>query len=129
MIGKERGLTLMEVLIALVVMGIAVSLFLNMQKRSGGRLSANSNLLKAGQLIEKHVEAIRISVASDTTRNWPPRDTSYTEARITLVRRVSEARSFKGNLPLPNVRRVQLLARWNNPRDSLVITTYVAKRF
>jgi prepilin-type N-terminal cleavage/methylation domain-containing protein len=127
--GRQGGLTLLEILIAIVVVGIAVSLFMNLQRRSGSRLAGNSNLLKAGQIIERHMEAMRISIARDTVANWPPRDTSFKENRITLVRRISAARSPKTGDLLPNVRRVDVITAWGTGQgDSLNISTYVAKR-
>lgn len=126
----QRGLTLMEILIAIVVVGVGVGLFMTLQRNSGSRLAGNSNLLKAGQLIEKHMEAMRIAVARDTVSNWPPRDTSYQESRISVVRTVSAARSPKNNAVLPNVRRIDIVAAWGSGRnDTLNISTYVAKRF
>ena len=82
--GKPRsqsGLSLMEILIALVVIGIGVGVFLKMQKGSGSNLAGNSKMMRAGQLVEKHVEAMRIRIARDTIANWPPKDTSYTRKR------------------------------------------------
>lgn len=126
----QRGLTLIEILIALVVVGVAVGLFMTLQRNSGSRLAGNSNLLKAGQIIEKHMEAMRISVARDTVANWPPRDTAYVETLIRVARTVSPARSPKNNAVLPNVRKVDIVATWGQGKvDTLNISTYVAKRF
>ena len=126
--GRQGGLTLLEILIAIVVVGIAVSLFMNLQRRSGSRLAGNSNLLKAGQIIEKHMEAMRIAIARDTVANWPPRDTSFKENLVSLKRTVSQARSPKTGDPLPNVRRIDIVTAWGTGRgDTLNISTYVAK--
>ena len=125
----QTGLTLMEVLIALVVVSIGVGLFMTLQKNSGSWLAGNSKLLRAGQLVEREMEAIRIGVARDTIGNWPPRDTSFKDNRITLVRTISQARSPKTNLLLPNVRKVDIVTSWGpGQNDSLRISTYVAKR-
>ena len=125
----QAGLTLIEILIAILVAGIGVTLFMFLQKSSGTRLAGNSSILKAGQMVEKHMETLRISIARDTAANWPPRDTSYKEGRISMVRKVSEARSPKDNSKLPNVRRVDILAAWGTGSgDSLAIITYVTKR-
>ena len=126
---RQRGLTLMEILIAILVVGVGVTLFMVLQKGSGTRLAGNSSLLKAGQIVEKHMETLRISIARDTVANWPPRDTSLVEVRISLVRKVSEARSPRNTAPLPNARRIDIIAAWGpGPGDSLGIVTYVAKR-
>ncbi len=127
---RQSGLTLLEIMIAVVVVGIGVGLFITLQNSSGSRLAGNSNLLKAGQIVEKHMEAIRISIAGDTVSNWPPGDTTYLENRIKVVRKVSSARSPKTNALLPNVRKVDLIASWGTGKsDTLNISTYVAKRF
>lgn len=121
---------MLEILIALVVVGVAVGLFMTLQRNSGSRLAGNSNLMRAGQIIEKHMEAMRIAVARDTLSNWPPRDTSYTESRIKVARTVTQARSPKNNAVLPNVRKVDIVANWGSGKlDTLNISTYVAKRF
>ena len=127
---RQSGLTLLEIMIAVVVVGIGVGLFITLQNNSGSRLAGNSNLLKAGQIVEKHMEAMRISVARDTVSNWPPRDTTYLENRIQVVRKISAARSPKTSAVLPNVCKVDLIASWGSGQnDTLNISTYVARRF
>lgn len=127
---SQAGLSLMEIMIALVVIGIGVGVFLKMQTNSGSNMSGNSKMMRAGQLVEKHVEAIRISIARDTIANWPPRDTTYTEAGLKVVRRIFEASSPNTPAVLPNVRKVELTVSWGTFRkDSLDVTTYVTRRF
>jgi prepilin-type N-terminal cleavage/methylation domain-containing protein len=127
---RQAGLSLVEIMIALVVIGIGVGVFLKMQTNSGSNMSGNSKMMRAGQLVEKHIEAIRISVARDTVANWPPEDTTYAENGLKLVRRISEARSPKTGAVLPNARKVELILSWGTFRkDSLDVTTYVTRRF
>lgn len=131
--GKPRsqsGLSLMEILIAIVVIGIGVGVFLKMQKGSGSNLAGNSKMMRAGQLVEKHIEAMRIRIARDTIVNWPPKDTAYSENVLKLQRKISEARSPKTGDVLPNVRKVEVIISWGKRRqDSLDVTTYVSRRF
>jgi prepilin-type N-terminal cleavage/methylation domain-containing protein len=127
---KQRGLTLLEIMIAIVVIGIGIGIFLKMQKNSGSNMAGNSKMMRAGQIVEKHVEAIRISIARDTIANWPPRDTTYTENLLKVVRKVSAAKSPKTLTDLPNVRKVDLTISWGKFRqDSLDVSTYVSRRF
>jgi prepilin-type N-terminal cleavage/methylation domain-containing protein len=127
---SQRGLTLTEIMIAIVVIGIGVGVFLKMQKRSGSNLTGNSKMMRAGQLVEKHVEAIRISIARDTVANWPPHDTSYTENQLKVERKISAAKSPKTGANLPNVRKVDITVSWGNAhQDSLDVSTYVSRRF
>lgn len=127
---SQRGLTLMEICIALVVIGIGVGVFLKMQGSSGNSMTGNGKMMRAGQLVEKHIEAIRIGIARDTISNWPPKDTGFTDAGLKLTRKVSAAFSPKGGSPLPNVRKIDLIVTWGAFKlDSLDVTTYVARRF
>jgi prepilin-type N-terminal cleavage/methylation domain-containing protein len=131
--GKPRsqsGLSLMEILIALVVIAIGVGVFLKMQKGSGNNLAGNSKMMRAGQLVEKHIEAMRISIAKDTIGNWPPKDTGFTENLLKLERKITAATSPKTGAALPNVRKVDITVSWGKFRqDSLDVSTYVSKRF
>jgi Tfp pilus assembly protein PilV len=128
--GAQAGISLLEIMIAMVVIGVGVGLFLTMQNRTGSNMSGNGKMMRAGQMVEKHIEAIRIGIARDTMANWPPRDTAYTESGLKVVRTVSEARSPKTAAVLPNVRMVDLTVSWGTIReDSLDVTTYVSRRF
>ena len=126
----QSGLTLTEVLIALVVISIGVGVFLQMQKRSGANFAGNSRMMRAGQLVEKNVEAMRISIARDTIANWPPHDTSFTENSIVFKRVILPAASPKKAEPLPNVRQVLITVTWGKAHsDTLDVATYVSRRF
>lgn len=126
----QQGLTLIEILVALVVVGVGVGTFVKLQRNASARLSANGSLMRAGQLVERHMEGIRIQVARDTLAFWPPRDTVVTEGRIRLVRRISTAHSPAGGRALPNVRKVDLIVSWGSGhQDSLEISSYVTRRF
>lgn len=128
--GFQSGLSLMEILIALVVIAIGVGLFLKMQKGSGSNLAGNSKMMRAGQLVEKHVEAMRIRIAKDTIGNWPPKDTAYTENLLKLERKITAAVSPKTGDALPNVRKVDIIVSWGKSRqDSMDVSTYVSRRF
>jgi prepilin-type N-terminal cleavage/methylation domain-containing protein len=125
-----RGMTLLEVLFAMIVVGVGSVLFFKMQKTSSGQARSNSQIMKAGQLIEKQVEFVRITVSGDTVKNWPPRDTTVTENGIKLVRTLSSTQSPKDGAPLPGVRRLDITASWGDGKqDTLKVSTYVSKKF
>jgi hypothetical protein len=87
-------------------------------------------MMQAGQIVEKSIESIRIDIASDADANWPPRDTTFIENRIRVIRRISPASSPKTGLNLPNVCRVNLVLSWGKgSQDSLEIMTFVSKKF
>jgi prepilin-type N-terminal cleavage/methylation domain-containing protein len=127
---RQRGLSLIEIMIALVVVGAGIGLFVNLQRNSGSRQSGNNKMMLAGQLVEKDIEAVRIHVAMDTTANWPPHDTAFVEGRLKLVRKISGAVSPKTGANLANVRKLDIIVSWGSGAlDSMNITTYVARRF
>jgi prepilin-type N-terminal cleavage/methylation domain-containing protein len=130
---RQGGWSLIEVVAAIVVVGIGVSLYVKVNKMSASGSGNNSRILVAGKMIEKHLEDMRITIARDTLRNWPPGNLSVAASpphRISLVQRVSPAYSPKDGALVSNVVQVELVAQWTLPkRDSLKITTYVTKRF
>lgn len=130
---SERGWSLIETLAAIVVVGIGVTLFTKVQRMSSQQSGSNSKILVAGKMIEKHLEDTRIKVSQDTNANWPPVSQTLSPTipnNITLVSTVSNALSPEDGAVVINVKRLDIKASWTQPyKDSLVITTYVAKRF
>ena len=128
----QRGWSLLEVMAAVVVVGLGLALFTKVQKMASRGSHTNSRIMMAGKMIEKHLEDTRILVARDTTR-WPPENVTIPAAApnwISLSSVVSTAHSPKDGAVVANVMRMEITARWTTPmRDSLVVTTYVAKRF
>lgn len=129
---RQSGWSLLELLIAIVVLGLGVTVFMRMQTRSSGISRANANLQRASQLIGKHVESLKVSMARDPAA-WPPRDTSFTDpdhADLKLKRVVGGAISPKDGAVLPTVRRIDLTVSWGNRRlDTMKVTTYVSRNF
>ncbi len=130
----ERGWSLIEVLAAIIVVGIGIALFTKVQRMTGRDSTTNSKILMAGKMIENHIEDIRIKIAKDTTKNFPPSDDTLASVApnfITVTTTVTKAYSPIGAKPeVPNVRQIDLKAKWTNPNvDSLQVTTYVSKNF
>jgi prepilin-type N-terminal cleavage/methylation domain-containing protein len=130
--GGQRGWSLLELLIAVVVLGIGITVFMRMQSRSSGLARANSNMQRASQLIEKHVESLRVRIARDA-KAWPPKDTSYTDPefnQLAIKRVVGGAISPRDGASLPGVRRIDITVAWGaHTLDTMKVTTYVSKSF
>jgi type II secretory pathway pseudopilin PulG len=130
---QQSGWSLIETLAAIIVVGIGVTLFTKVQKMASYQSGGNSKILVAGKMIEKHLEDTRILVSQDTIANWPPSNKTLSPTKpnnITLVSTVSDALSPVDGAVVLNVKRLDIKASWTQPnKDSLVITTYVAKRF
>jgi prepilin-type N-terminal cleavage/methylation domain-containing protein len=127
----QQGWSLLETLVAMVVIGIGLFIYSQLQSNTWGSSRTNSYLFRAGQLIEKEVESIRVSIAQDSVSHWPPKDTTYSDHPLKISRTVSKAYSPKVTTrELPNVRKIEVLVHWGNrPQDSLKVTTYVSKSF
>lgn len=126
----ESGLSLLEVMAALVILVVAIALFMKFEGRSRITFSSSSNLMNAGQLLEGQIEAIRIHIAQDTVHNWPPEDSLWKEKGITIRRSFTAVVSPMDGAALPNLRKVELQAVWGLLKpDTLQVTTYVSKRF
>lgn len=130
---RQRGWTLIEVLAAVVVVGIGLLFFTRVQHSSSRGSGENSRILIAGKMLEKFLEDTRINIAKDTTNNWPPVTSSIPAAApdyISISSTVSPAYSPVDNAVVKNVIRMDLVAKWTRPyADSLAVTTYVSKRF
>ena len=128
----QAGWSLLELLIAIVVLGLGITVFMRMQSRSSGISRANANMQRASQLIGKHVESLRVRIARDAGA-WPPRDTTYIDPQfqnLTLARTVGGAISPQDGASLPGVRRIDLTVSWGSRTlDTMKVTTYVSKSF
>lgn len=94
---SRSGFSLLEILIALVVVGIGTSAFLRTRGGLENVMGGSSKMMRAGQLIEKQVESMRIEIARETLKNWPPPDNCFMEAGFKLSRMVSPAFSLKNH--------------------------------
>lgn len=130
---RQGGWSLLEAVAAIVVVGIGVALFVKVQGMSKRGNSTNSKVLVAGKMIEKFLEDTRIATARDTVNNWPPVNTTIAPSLphlITLKSVVGPAVSPKDGAAVPNVVKLDISCTWTMPyKDSLKVTTYVAKRF
>lgn len=128
----QRGWSLLELLIAIVVLGVGVTVFMKMQGRSSGIARGNANVQRASQLIGRHVESMRVAIARNPDA-WPPKDTSYADPDrpgIFLRQTVAGAISPKDGAVLPTVRRIDLTVSWGQRKlDTMKVTTYVSKTF
>lgn len=124
---------MIEVLAAIIVVGVGIALFMKVQGRSSQDTGRNSKMLVAGKMVEGFLEDTRLAIFSDTTKNWPPADSTVSPKpphNIQLKRTVSTAYSPKDGAVVNNVRQIVIKANWSLPaKDSLSITTYVSKRF
>lgn len=131
--GKQGGWSLLEAMAAIVVVGLGIAFFTKVQGMSSRGSGSSSKQLVAIRMVEKYLEDTRINIAKNMDANFPPKSATIAAAAphyITLTSTVGDAYSPKTNLKVANVVRVDIACRWTTPtKDSLKVTTYVAKRF
>lgn len=126
---------MLETMAAAVIIGIGVALFTQIQVASNKQSRRNTDLLKAGQLIESEIDSLRTYIARDTLTNWTSFVTnspaSRVVGRVKIVRTVSGAISPKSPFAnIPNVKQVDITAYWGTGTlDTMKVTTYVSRRF
>lgn len=129
---RERGWSLLETMAAIVIVGIGVGLFMKIQGMTRKNSSNNSNLLLAGQMIEKQIEDTRKKIVQNPSSNFPPKDTTFTSGKITLKAFIKTAYSPNAAFvpALTNVRKDSLVAYWGSGKlDTVTVVTYVSKNF
>ena len=132
---SQQGWTLLETMAAAIIIGFGAVLFTQIQFASNNQSRRNTDLLKAGQLIESQIDSLRTYIARDTLNNWTAfvaaTSVRSTIGRITINRTVSTAYSPKNSsLEVNNVKQVDITASWGTGAlDTMKVTTYVSRRF
>jgi len=76
---RNSGFSLLEILVSLVIVGIIGVSIIALQTSVWKRSATSNRLLVAGQLIEKQIESIRLTIDQDPTSNFPPVNGSIVE--------------------------------------------------
>lgn len=128
-------MTLVEVLIAAAIIAIGAISFLMFQKTSWMQTSKTNRYLLAGQVIQKHIEAKRMWIASDPVINYNTFKTSgtLTETDNSTTPTVTITYSIYDTLHAPdgttmNSCQVDVRAFWGT-FDTLKVTTRFARNF
>jgi type II secretory pathway pseudopilin PulG len=132
------GFSLVEVLLAIIIITTSAVAVLMWQKTSWSQTSYTNRLMVAGHVIEKQIEERRMLIAQDPQTNFaafkalttltivdnslnPPITVNW-EMKDTL-------KDPAGNL-MPNVRWVRIKASWGSgSKDTLQVITCIAKNF
>lgn len=128
----DAGFTLLEVLIAMFVIGLIVQATGVFQQATLTGTRTNGNLLAATRLIGSSVEQTRADILYAPGFYWPPRDTTIVDpsTRISLKRTVTKTMNKRGAY-CDSIRELAYTAKWNaGPRnDSMTLTTFVSYEF
>jgi len=133
---KSSGLTLVEVLIAMVIICVCAVSFLLFQKTSWSQATKTNRYLLAGQVIQKQIEKKRMWIASDALTNYnlfkgygTVTDVdSTTTPRITIKYNIYDTLHAPDGTAVKNACQVDVLASWGTS-DTLKVTTCFARDF
>ncbi len=132
---KQDGLSLVEVLIAMVIVGVCVVAFLQTEGMKWSVFNQNQQLNRAIKMMENSVESWKITIRSNPNLLPSPGFVdSLTQGDITLYTRFDEAINPHGDT-LDLVRKMDMKAIWKRETDggslpdSLETSTYIASDF
>jgi len=143
---ESSGFTLIEVLLAMIIISVSAVAVLMWQKTSWSQTSSTNRLMVAGQIVEKQIEKQRMAIARDPVDSFAAFKTAYsytnnssgvivvdsTVSPPVLVRWIVYDTLHDPNLhAIRNVCKVNLTAWWTGckPTDSLQVETRIAKNF
>jgi Tfp pilus assembly protein PilV len=124
------GFTLLEALIAMVLVAITATTLIMIQNRTWQRTKTSSRMIEAGNRTEQHIEKLRMTIAENPSTNFPPGDTAIIDKKFTLKRSVTAAYSPADSSIIDNVRKLTVSVFWDQgPNDTLTVTTFVSRDF
>lgn len=135
----NKGFTLVEVLIAVVMISICAVSTLMWQKTSWERTARTNRIIVAGQVIEKQVEMIRQTIAQNPKTNFDQFKDRFIDNDVVIIDsssapfihvrwNVYDTLHSPTNKLIKNVCQVKLAAWWNK-QDTIRVTTCIAKNF
>jgi prepilin-type N-terminal cleavage/methylation domain-containing protein len=138
--GGADGFTMIEVLLAMIIIAISASAVLMWQKTSWSQTSSTNRLMVAGQIIEKQIEKQRMLIAQSPATNYA---TFISNSSITIVdSSVTPYMTVFWTIYAPDslkdpsgnnvnhVRKVQIKAGYGNgKKDTLTVVTAISQNF
>jgi|SRR5271157_2402578 prepilin-type N-terminal cleavage/methylation domain-containing protein len=140
--GGAGGFTMIEVLLAMIIIATSAVAVLMWQKTSWSQTSSTNRLMVAGQIVEKQIEQQRMIIAQNPVPNFQTFKTTFDNKDVVIVdNSVSPPVSVRwhaydtlhdpnGHL-ITDVFKVNLTAWWTGakPTDSLQVETRIAQNF
>jgi prepilin-type N-terminal cleavage/methylation domain-containing protein len=121
------GLTMLEVLVALVILGVIVTLYAQSSSISRKLSGRSTDWDQEGIAIEKTIENLRLrtDLARLRTIDSSWRDSTGQYAIDLTVKGATPTEGDCPGYPVQRLARVSILAHRRSQRDSVAVTTYV----
>ena len=128
---KNAGFTLLEILIAMAILGISTGVFLNAAWSAWTETRNANHLYLAGHLIEKRIEALRIDIEKNPAAGYWPGNSTVTDGGITVSWVLSPPIDITGGgSPPADVKQLRIVAYWQTVGpESLVVETHLSRDF
>lgn len=135
--GNAEGFTLVEILLAIGILGITVYIFMLGQGASFIKTGENNRKLTACHVIDKQIEYQRMTIAMNPDVNYEAfkslGSTTIVDNTVTppvTVDWVITPAYDPNNKVIENVRQVDLTASWGSGADdTLKVTTFISRNF
>lgn len=132
MLRRQDGVSLIEILIGIAIVGICVGMYMVIQQMNWTSVAKSSKVYRVVGMIEQEVENIKGAVRSNPDDSFPPQPRVVTSDGITLTIDTSSVMNNQSPpAPIDNLVRVIMTAEWGAGmgRDSLRITTNIARNY
>jgi prepilin-type N-terminal cleavage/methylation domain-containing protein len=127
---NRKGFSLMEVLLAMIILAVIGISLSNMLGSSWRMVTFSKKTLIAGHLIERETERMRMLIDRNAAKYFPPVDSQCTVDGINLQWKISTAVRPTDGANLSNTCKCSFIASWGNGKnDTLKVTTYLSKMF
>ncbi|MBD3346013.1 MAG: prepilin-type N-terminal cleavage/methylation domain-containing protein [Chitinivibrionales bacterium] len=129
------GLSLIEVMIALAIIGISVMIIMLGERNKWATFKSANKTTQAVNIIENEIERVRMDIVEDPSADWPPCAStpccsSFTKSGINFEMCFDDALKNDGTVA-DNLQKVEITASWKliGTPDTLSISTYIARDF
>jgi prepilin-type N-terminal cleavage/methylation domain-containing protein len=140
-ISKESGgFTMIEVLLAMIIIAVSAVAVLMWQKTSWSQTSATNRLIVAGHVITKQIEKQRLQIAESPVNNFAAfiqnssmvivdsSITPYLQVQWTIYS--VDSLKDPNNIDIANARKVKISVGYGTrPTDTLTVITAISRNF